>query len=340
MPLVRPPDLWLPMDNLPGRNLRTPVASQVRRWAASLNHVAGEHRRLLFCQHFADDTESSLAPIVRFRYNEDRQNARRLSWTGLYLPPFTAAPAPGTAVPRIESSAGNQWASAEIVPTISEPADVRALAFGEDITPTGAYNTRTASTVNAFRLVALACYENLPFVTMDTAWGESVAGAAITTNPITTTFLSDLRALEEALWLRHRPVVAAWSARGFAAAQARSVTGTTTLTNLIDLASTARTATTPGEVCPSRYAGRVTATTVAARCAVYAEVTAGLGNVSFRAAGSTLSFTVAGGPAWTEGGSVNLDTTVEYDKVDIMAAPDNAANTVRVWAWMIQVDPT
>lgn len=340
---------WSPLDDAPGRNLAAPRASHLAAVIGALNHIAGRNLRLLFCQHYVA-VPTVADPMCRFRYNQNYVNGRRLDHRVLAFPPFTAEPAPGTAVPTVRSSVGNQTTmrSVEPSPATDEPADLRSGAWYEDIAVGGVYANRSIGTLNGYQLKAVAVYERADqgTTTLDSTWGASIdpsrgpRSESIVRGDLT----YDLRALEARLWLVQRPVVAAWSAPGFAAGDARSLTGTTTPTNLMEGAGgpTARTANTPGEVCPVQYAGRAALAYVNATVAVYADTSAGTGTVQFVSSRNTVTLSVpGGGAAWvtSSNGALELDTTVEDEKVDILFAPDTAANTIRVWAYMIMVHP-
>ena len=200
-------------------------------------------------------------------------------------------------------------------------------------------------TLNGFKVVSIAVYETSDAgLVLDTTWGAALdqARAPLVGSIVTHSLLTDLRALEETLWSQHRPIVAAWSGADFGTpGDAKTITGTTTPTNLITGTGTSRTASSAGEICPAQYVGRGALGYVTARGFVYAGASAGSGVVNFVSSRNTVATAGIAGTAWySTAATLELDTTIEYDKVDLLGAPDNAANTLYVWAWGIQIEPT
>lgn len=340
-----------------GQNERPPYARFVIACAEGQARIAATHHRTLFCQHNLNSSPGVQTPLHRYRYEESWGNSKYLKYGVLALPPFAAAPGAG-AVPSLSSSIGGSVGMWEINAAAAEPDDLRYKSFTESHAgPALAYVARSVNTTagpgaTAFRPTAVAI-EDRPMLS---SFGPTDTGDGCCVNPqrfrtgsaVIDAPLEAYRAAEHEEWHNHRPIVAAWSADDFALpGSSVQVTGGVVPVCLMENPPTTVAggigAGTRGEICPTENAGRpeMAVPAVNAQVAVYADVTAGNAQVDFVSSLNTVTVGpfAAGAPAWYAANGLLLDTSIEYDRVVILGAPDNALNTLRAWAWMIQIDP-
>lgn len=213
---------WSPVDDAPGRNLRSPRSSHIAAAIRALNHISGHNRRIVFCQHYTDAavspstpaTPTAADPMTRFRYSQTFAGGRRLDHRALVFPPFTAEPAAGTATPTIWSDKDPASAASSstmyVIGAVTEPGTLRQIQWNDNnVAPiASAYANRRIGASGSVKLDALAIYEtsDQPGRILDTSWGTSIdpfraprpGGVIVDDLP------TDLRTLEETLWTTQR----------------------------------------------------------------------------------------------------------------------------------------
>ena len=361
------------LDNAAGRTGEPPDARHLVNVAERANSAAALCHRGVFCHHTVSASGQPAAdPLHRIRYRATFELARHLRTRCLALPPYTTAPAAGTVRAEFDGPLGARAGNMEIEVDQAEPTRLRELEVLEarPILPGGLISYELGTFV-AFKAAAFAVYEapHPQYGTFSTSGdqaginperfrpGQVVQDASLTT----------FRRFENHMWLHHRPIVAAWSAIGFTDAASRELVNVSTFTNLIDLASTARTADTPGEVIPSLYAGRGPQTSASGgdrvRCVagVYAQganlgassgevrLTSSLGSLTISGITSTARWhgVEASGTLSPTTGTVDVSTLLsnadgrDFDKVDLLGrtTTSGAGETLRVWAWFLQIAP-
>ena len=347
-----PPD-WDLLDQAESRNGEPPSARIWRSGASAVNHVMARNHRVIFNQHaiLADLPGATTNPLYVFRYNDDFGHGRRLDYRVL----SALLPLPIGANPRMDTDTGEERRMVEAATAPTEAPDTRLQRLATYHVVANAYANKDIAVFDGYRPVALAVIQRPRVI------GSLSTADADLTNParfasgekIEDEHLADIDKAFDHSWMRQRKVVAAWASLGLADPASRSLTNDAVFMNLIDRTAHAWTTTSAGLICPVENEGRGGQTAdepgrfVQAQCAVYAQGTAAGQTVRFEsgaaAPGNVVNITVGVAKDWYPA-ATRLDLRTPgpsapgVEKVDVGFAT-TAAQTIRVWAGCVQIDP-
>lgn len=359
-----PPATWSALDDgIAGsgsHNGDPPRALTLRRVADGANHIAIQGR-VLFSQSIAladSPSANGTTNLFRYRYFQRNNNGKRLRYAIWRVPKDQALNDNSAVLNDVDEGPPTTTVLETIrsrfpLADITYPSSARTPNAIVTVAPSGAENSRRIDVVDGYRLVAITVFE-----TEDDGWPLQLTGTDHHADPsdfmpglpITSARLVDLRETQEEIFQRIRDVYN-YCAHGFTSSDGYSLTDVTTFTNFLD-ATTARTANTGGIPVSALLGAKGFGTTVNAHCAVYAERTGAGGSTGeVRFVSSVNSATVAGiGAAgwYTVGNTLQIDTRAvnadgrDWDKVDVQGRVTTAVggpNTVRVWAWHVEIEP-
>ena len=345
--LISPSLQWSGFDDTGVLTNKSPQGRWISLVGEKANHVIGQGR-MLWCQSIPDAESPTVTtdPIWRTFFPERNPHGTERVWVALLLP----RPLPGGAAtrPTFGRSPGGpvQTAGGYKSTAVASPADLSVATMVEPVIVGGRFRELDIAVKNGFRLVGLTIYERSRTDRalsgdLDVFDPSSVRGGA----PIRDKPLRKIRRGLEQSWHNLRNVT---SGSVVGNATTARITGTT-LTNIFDRTSTARTASTPGVLIDEGYGGMPHKDHVEATVAVCASITAGAaGQVQFVSSLGTV--TISG--VTTERKRYRTLTTLSLEtfpgtrganaateKVDILAAAGTGGESIDVVSWAICTDP-
>jgi hypothetical protein len=344
--LVFPSLQWSGFDDTGIQTNKAPQGRWISLVGDKANHVIGQGR-MLFCQAIADADSPTVTtdPIWRTIFPERNPHGTERVWVALLLP----RPPPGGAAtqPTFGRSPGGpvQSAGGYKATAIASPGDLTVATMVEPVIVGGRMRELDIAVKNGLRLVGLTIYERSRVDRalngdLDVFDPASVRGGA----PIRDRPLRRIRRGLEQAWHNLRNVTSGSVVGNATTARITS----TTLTNIFDRTSTARTASTPGVLIDEVKGAVLPAGSVEATVAVCASITAGAtGQVQFISSlGSVTISGVTTARQWYRTTTkLNLTTIAvrgtdaASEKVDILAAAGTGGESIDVVAWGISTDP-
>lgn len=305
--------------------------------------------RMVGAQFVPTPDETDRTTFYRWRIKHDWTNSRALIANILLLPKTVATGGTSPTCTVDGTSKAFSYYSTGVASTL--PADGQQHRILKALAPTASDREIVFGTSNAARIAAVTIFQHMQTAMPAGAVLDDATYKLIDLllfQPGKQVWAQDLGKLidvvqndTDAIFKVARRQHFCWSRRGSTSADA-IVRTSATLANLLDQTILTRSTTSPGWHCPAKKAGRFSSGgKVECDAEVYCVQTGtGPGTVRFQSSVNSVDISIpAPTAAWYKSTqTLQLDTSAETDKVDVLIAGDGLTD-LRVWAVRLQENP-